>query len=448
MTPIKKLLQGADSNSQKNLAETFKSDLYKNKEDERDFENSPYKKRENRTTLPGLNKINNAQLSSRGEAIKRNKSNFNKAADQASSEVSSISQQINENISSHHPNYIRGKQSALKTAKIGMSPILLRDEVSPLVLSKVTGDSITPLALDDHKIKFIVKSAYKSKAGNNGGVQKTNQDSTLCKLSGLKKEGFNLYGVMDGHGSHGHFISSSVKAFFSEFIFKASHYEDNATLDSIHNKLVDKDYSIIKHCFQNCESSLARSKYEVNFSGTTAVMVIQIDDIVICANTGDSRAILFGSDGITELSKDHKPDNENELQRILSSGGRVEKYKDNGNPVGPFRVWLKYDDYPGLAMSRSMGDFVAKSVGCSCIPEIIQFNLTEKSYFMIIASDGVWEFLNNSTVVKIVEPFYKKKDPEGASAKLVEESANAWKKVSQLIFNCYRRTMDRTIYHV
>lgn len=44
----------------------------------------------------------------------------------------------------------------------------------------------------------------------------------------------------------------------------------------------------------------------------------------------------------------------------MQSGGRVDAYRDNnGNKVGPDRVWLKDGDLPGLAMSRSFGDLVA-----------------------------------------------------------------------------------------
>ena len=35
----------------------------------------------------------------------------------------------------------------------------------------------------------------------------------------------------------------------------------------------------------------------------------------------------------------------------------------NGEPIGPHRVWLKHENFPGLAMSRSMGDMVAGQVG-------------------------------------------------------------------------------------
>ncbi len=321
--------------------------------------------------------------------------------------------------------------------KYGFSPSFNKNELSlsPLLKAKDEGIfSLTPMTLDDKqqpdKLKIKIKTANKSKAGNNGGQAKTNQDSSLCKLSGFKKDGFNLFSVMDGHGSHGHFISNSVKTLFQDFILKSSHYENTNQLSSLVKKIRDKEYDLLKRCFQFCETSLAKSKYEVNFSGTTAVLVLQIDDLLICANTGDSRAILCSSDGIKPLSIDHKPENEAEKQRIISNGGRVEKFNDGGEFVGPYRVWLKYEDYPGLAMSRSLADFVSKSVGCSCIPEIIEERIESTSQFMVVASDGVWEFLTNEAVYKIVEPFYKKQDPEGASNKLIDEAAKLWKQVS------------------
>jgi len=78
------------------------------------------------------------------------------------------------------------------------------------------------------------------------------------------------------------------------------------------------------------------------------------------ANIGDSRAILItrkSDKEVIELSFDHKPDNKLEKDRILKKGGRVEPYYDeHGNPLGPYRVWQRFDNIPGLAMSRSFGD--------------------------------------------------------------------------------------------
>jgi len=49
------------------------------------------------------------------------------------------------------------------------------------------------------------------------------------------------------------------------------------------------------------------------------------------------------------------------MQRIIKAGGRVKRMCDNnGNPIGPYRVWKKFGKAPGLAMSRSIGDSVGK----------------------------------------------------------------------------------------
>jgi serine/threonine protein phosphatase PrpC len=44
-------------------------------------------------------------------------------------------------------------------------------------------------------------------------------------------------------------------------------------------------------------------------------------------------------------------------------------------------------------MARSFGDKVAHSVGVSAEPEIKEFILNENDKFVIIASDGLWDFL-------------------------------------------------------
>lgn len=102
---------------------------------------------------------------------------------------------------------------------------------------------------------------------------------------------------------------------------------------------------------------------DCKFSGTTASIVLTRGPQIISANAGDSRAILVDKNGgVRPLSRDHKPDTPEENQRILSCGGRVRpliNQQAGGQEVGPARVWLKDLDVPGLAMSRSLGDYVA-----------------------------------------------------------------------------------------
>lgn len=284
------------------------------------------------------------------------------------------------------------------------------------------------LTLDNRLIIKKTIAALRTQPGIEDLRPKVNQDACLFKLTGLDTEGFNFFGVMDGHGSHGHFISQSIKVLISEFLLDPTNYCPSLSLDSIYSKFTENEYSYLKQCYMYCETSLAKSKYEVSFSGTSAVIVVQIGDSLICANAGDSRAILCKANNkIIKLSNDHKPNLPIEKERILASGGRVERIKDRGNYIGSYRVWLKSEQYPGLAMSRSLGDFIAKSVGCISEPEIIEAKLTEDSRFLIVGSDGVWEFLSDKDVYKFIEPFYNLKDPVAACNSLIEESTIMWK---------------------
>jgi serine/threonine protein phosphatase PrpC len=63
---------------------------------------------------------------------------------------------------------------------------------------------------------------------------------------------------------------------------------------------------------------------------------------------------------------------------------------------GPKRVWLKNKQVPGLAMTRSIGDMAASSVGVLARPEITFFqNINQNDKILVVASDGLWDRLTN-----------------------------------------------------
>ena len=45
--------------------------------------------------------------------------------------------------------------------------------------------------------------------------------------------------------------------------------------------------------------------------------------------------------------------------------------------MGPYRIWLKDQNIPGLAMTRSFGDYIASTVGVIDEPEIIHSTITK-----------------------------------------------------------------------
>ena len=78
-----------------------------------------------------------------------------------------------------------------------------------------------------------------------------------------------------------------------------------------------------------------------------------------------------------------------EKQRILENDGRIQPFVEDGEFVGPERIWIKEEEVPGLAMTRSFGDRVAATVGVISEPEIKEMELNINDKFMIIASDGI-----------------------------------------------------------
>lgn len=72
------------------------------------------------------------------------------------------------------------------------------------------------------------------------------------------------------------------------------------------------------------------TKIDCMFSGTTAVMVLVHNNTIICANSGDSRAILASQNqagvwSCVPLSRDHKPDDPDEANRVRKCNGRIEQ---------------------------------------------------------------------------------------------------------------------------
>lgn len=133
-----------------------------------------------------------------------------------------------------------------------------------------------------------------------------------------------------------------------------------------------------------------------------------------------------------EVSLDHKPDREDEQKRIVAKGGRVFAVEYDDGETGPPRVWLGHLDIPGLAMSRSLGDSVAHTAGVISEPEMFKTTITEDDKIMVIASDGLWEFMTNQEVIDMIMST-KMAEPRKVVDMLVTEASSRWMKEEQVI---------------
>ena len=284
-------------------------------------------------------------------------------------------------------------------------------------------------ALKEGRVKNV--GSYSQAGKSEDGFTKVNQDSFLVLQSEYNLKDFNIFCVMDGHGINGHLVSRYLMKYINLF-FKNNKKMNasNQNEDSIYQRLKKSDYHILRRLFRHAERDLhKKSKIDANFSGTTCVMVAQIGDRFICANIGDSRAIMIKTGNeIVPLSIDQKPDDPEESKRIVQNGGEISQYEEDGEKSGPYRIWKKGEVYPGIAMSRSVGDFIATSLGVVPEAKFIEEKIDQDCKFIVVASDGIWEFLDNKRVGEIVMPYYKNDDPDGACKALIKEATEWWNK--------------------
>ena len=285
------------------------------------------------------------------------------------------------------------------------------------------------------KINYIKSCSFISISGENDeGNKKINQDSFIIKrnINGILN--FNIFGVLDGHGEHGHYASQFVSRFIFNSIKNNPIIKKCSSAEEIYEKITSNNYKLIENIFLDADVQITKEKFDYRTSGTTCVIIIQLNQKIICANAGDSRAIIVYNNGkdllkeskIFPLSHDFKPDLTNERKRIYEYGGIVRRAFDDIDEDGPYRVYMRGEDFPGLAMSRSIGDIESKKIGVIPNPEFIEYNISEETKYMIICSDGIWEFMSNKKVMEIANEYYLNNDSKGLCKCLYETSVKYW----------------------
>lgn len=122
-----------------------------------------------------------------------------------------------------------------------------------------------------------------------------------------------------------------------------------------------------------------------------------------------------------QLTRDHKPDLKDERARIEKAGGRVvfDGYANH-------RIYAKNGRYPGLNMSRCLGDLMGhQDCGISCEPEILQREIGSEDQVLLLCSDGVWEFITPKEAVALIAE-YPPEQAMAAAEKLAKQAWDRW----------------------
>jgi len=201
-------------------------------------------------------------------------------------------------------------------------------------------------------------------------------------------DGGRFVAVFDGHGGGG------VSAFLKRYLYRR--LVENLQQEQGVSTSLSNYVQAIRSTFDQMEQEVLEDD-TLEYQGSTAVAVMVFDSkdnehrIVLSANCGDSRAILSRRGQAIELTRDHKPIDIREKERIVSMGEVIE--------------WDKYSKVHrvrNLSLSRAIGDRYAKPVVSGDV-EIKHFpSQRSDDEFVLLASDGLWDVMTSQEVVSFV----------------------------------------------
>lgn len=219
------------------------------------------------------------------------------------------------------------------------------------------------------------------------GWRQSQEDDHTIHASLPSHNGVSFYAVFDGHGGpQASYFAAQNTANIFEQIYKGEPEADKVA-DALKQAVMQTDKAMLAD-----ETGLGRRKFYQE--GCTGILCVVTSTHVICANVGDSRAILVtlqdGKSIVEPLSEDQKPGNEKEGERIRAAGMAVIDCN------GIHRV------QGDLAVARALGDFAFKNAdleqeaqAVSCVPEISITARQDAPQVLVLACDGIWDVIDN-----------------------------------------------------
>jgi len=244
------------------------------------------------------------------------------------------------------------------------------------------------------------------------------EDIVLQDLATSNWRHCSFFGIYDGHG--GRDCVSFVRQRLHVNIVTALHAKGGLDKSSqVHHDMFDslaQGFRETDRQFLNMAQALEGFN---GGSGCAAVVACIVGGWVWCANAGDSRALLCRDGRAIQLSLDHKPDREDEAERIEAAGGFVSFHRVLGR----------------LAVSRAFGDqdykvMPDRSSGKSLViadPEIRVEQLTPQDEFLFMACDGLFDVFGSQEAVDFIHARLaampqNEQDPQRAVQDIVHEA--------------------------
>ncbi|KAK9853911.1 hypothetical protein WJX84_000068 [Apatococcus fuscideae] len=229
------------------------------------------------------------------------------------------------------------------------------------------------------------------------------EDAARCGCS-LWEAGLSLYSIFDGHegGAASDFCSSHVLEAFASALERHNHDQAGPLKEAGMS-------SVLRSTIQSLDEGFLSRSQANESSGTTAVLAVIADKLLMVANVGDSQAFIcprVPSTGRPEppaelLTTEHLPDSAGERRRITSAGGHVSR------SGGRWRLQGE------LALSRAIGDAPYRQHGLTAEPSISPWRLLSSADdLLLLATDGLFETLSADDACSVAHAVMQGNDPQ------------------------------------
>ena len=219
----------------------------------------------------------------------------------------------------------------------------------------------------------IIKE-YAYKEDQNSKYRNYMEDKGKC-INNFNNSNNILFCLFDGHG--GHEVSTYLQKNFPQ--------ELKSKLQTV-PKNSDLTNTFIELC-KEIDEKIKNENYN-NIGSTACIIYITEENnkrVLYCVNLGDTRCVLLKENDYVRLSYDDRASDEEENRRIVSEGGMV----FSGRVFGI------------LMLSRAFGDWELKDYGVSNLAHVYKMEITGECKNLVIASDGIWDVVNEADLVEI-----------------------------------------------
>jgi len=232
---------------------------------------------------------------------------------------------------------------------------------------------------------------YDTAAVHMQGWRQTMEDYTTVELALGGHKGWSFFAVFDGHIDDQVALtaSQSLPAKLTQKIQELNGFNSDDTAS-----LVDA----IEKSFLEFDSDLMQSKkFE---SGSTCTSVLVTPTHYLFANVGDSRSVLVSRDKIRFETKDHKPTDFPERQRINRCGGYVQMNRVNGNLAlsRAFGDFFLKEHYEGTMFNKSYNQLQQPVIALPTVTTIERN--PENDQYLLLGCDGVFDVFMTSQLVQ------------------------------------------------